>query len=43
MISNRMLTPEVLYLQELPLVNTLQKWLFYSALLFIKVVAQHLN
>ena len=42
-ICNTVLTPEVLYLQKQPLVDTLQKQLFYRALFFIKVVAQHLT
>ena len=36
-------TNEVLYLQKQPLVDTLQKYLFYREMLFIKAVALHLN
>ena len=43
MKCNTMLTPEVLFLQKRPLVDTLQKQLLYRALFFIKAVAQHLN
>ena len=36
-------TSELLYLQKLPLVGTLQKYIFYRSMFFIKDVALHLK